>query len=231
MSTDPNYAMLVRVARRLGDLREEVVFVGGAIMGLLVTDPAVAPLRATDDVDVIVEVATRTEYEVVAQRLRKLGFEHDVRKGAPICRFVVDGIKADVMPTDETILGFSNRWYSDALDQADTVDLEEGLSILLITAPLFLSTKLEAWKGRGGGDHRLSHDLEDLIAVVDGRVTINREVQAAPAVLRDYLAEEVGQLLDDPGFHDALPGLLGLDSRVPIVIERLERLAGRSWAS
>ncbi len=38
---DPNVVMMELVAQRLGDgLREELVFVGGAVTGLLITDPA-----------------------------------------------------------------------------------------------------------------------------------------------------------------------------------------------
>jgi hypothetical protein len=45
--------MLEIVAGRLGDLRDQVVFLGGAVTPLLVTDPGAAPARFTVDVDVI----------------------------------------------------------------------------------------------------------------------------------------------------------------------------------
>ena len=38
---------LLVVVRRLGDLRERVVFVGGVVRGLLLTDPAAASERPT----------------------------------------------------------------------------------------------------------------------------------------------------------------------------------------
>lgn len=40
----------------------ELVFVGGQVAELLVTDPAAVRVRPTDDVDVVVPVTTRTEY-------------------------------------------------------------------------------------------------------------------------------------------------------------------------
>jgi len=53
---DPNIALLNIVADHLGDvLCEEVVFVGGAVAGLLITDPAMPSIRPTEDVDLIVE--------------------------------------------------------------------------------------------------------------------------------------------------------------------------------
>lgn len=38
-AVDPNLPYLRHIAEALGDLREQVVFVGGAVAGLLVTDP------------------------------------------------------------------------------------------------------------------------------------------------------------------------------------------------
>lgn len=48
-----------------------------------------------------------------------------------------------------------------------------------------IATKIEAFKGRGRGDFFASHDLEDLIFVMDGRSTIVEEVQTeAPPMVR-----------------------------------------------
>lgn len=47
---DPNLPNLLRIAEALGELREQVVFVGGAVAGLLVTDPLADTVRATRDV-------------------------------------------------------------------------------------------------------------------------------------------------------------------------------------
>ena len=70
-ASDPNRRQLARVAEALGDLRHDVVFVGGATVGLLITDPAAPRVRPTKDVDVIVEVATYSEYQArVAPRLK-----------------------------------------------------------------------------------------------------------------------------------------------------------------
>jgi hypothetical protein len=74
--------MLLHAARAFGDLRDEVVFVGGAIVDLLVTDPAAPRPRFTDDVDVVVEVTTQVEWYALSDRPRKLGFREDRREGA-----------------------------------------------------------------------------------------------------------------------------------------------------
>ena len=108
---ETNLAMIRHVAKRLGDLRERVVFLGGAATALLITDSAAPDVRVTTDIDVIVEIASLVEYYRFADDLRSRGFKEDIRDGAPLCRWHVDDVTVDVMPTDKTILGFSKRWY------------------------------------------------------------------------------------------------------------------------
>jgi hypothetical protein len=120
------------MAASLKSLLPEIVFVGGCITGLLITGPAASPVRATDDVDVIVEIASYAEYARFSKRLRNLGFSEDSSDGAPICRWLIDQMKLDVMPTDETILGFSNRWYNPAIEAAAVVEVE-GFELRVVT--------------------------------------------------------------------------------------------------
>ena len=136
-------------AAKLGPLLDEVVFVGGAVLPLLVTDTGAAPVRGTLDVDVVSAITTYGEYGTFSDRLRALGFAEDTRGGAPLCRWVHTGLTLDVIPLDPGVLGFSNRWYRAALDTAQPVVLASGPVIRLITAPLFLATKIEAFRGRG----------------------------------------------------------------------------------
>jgi predicted nucleotidyltransferase len=228
---DPNLEQLIDAARRLRPLLDELVFVGGAVTGLLVTDKAASAPRVTFDVDAIVEVASYAEYAKFGDRLRSLGFSEDARAGAPVCRWVMRGTTLDVMPLDEKVLGFSNRWYRAALETAVQRRLADDLQIWMVTAPLFLATKIEAFKSRGNGDFSASHDLEDLISVVDGRKEIVEEVRAATSELRAYIAAEIDVLLSARAFLDALPGYLHPDAisqrRIGRIRERLRTLAAR----
>jgi len=138
----------------------ELVFVGGAVTSLLVTDEGAGAPRPTLDVDAIAEITSYAEYAAFGDCLRLLGFSEDWREGAPLCRWVREGAILDVMPLDEKILGFSNRWYCAAMQTAVTERLSGELEIRVVTAPYFLATKLEAFKGRGRGDFFGSHDLE-----------------------------------------------------------------------
>jgi hypothetical protein len=223
-----NIELLKRIANRLGPLLGEVVFVGGCTTELFITDEAAAEVRPTFDVDVIAEITSYAGYAKFSERLRALGFREDISRGAPVCRWLIEEMKLDVMPIEERILGFTNRWYRAAMDAAQETELQTGLHILVVTAPYFLATKLEAFRGRGRGDYANSHDLEDLLTVIDGRETIVQEVAGTPA-LRSYIAEQFREFLETPAFLDALPGYLLPDvssqARVPILRGRIQQMA------
>lgn len=224
-----NLEQLIATAELLRPLLGELVFVGGAVTSLLVTDEGAGAPRPTLDVDAIVEITSYAEYAAFGERLRSLGFSEDTSEGAPLCRWVQKGTILDVMPLDEKILGFSNRWYHAAMKTAITHRFAEDLEIRVVSAPYFLATKLEAFKGRGRGDFFGSHDLEDMIFVIDGRPAIIKEVQGATAALREYLCPQMKALLETDSFIDALPGFLLPDAasqaRIRTVIQRLEALA------
>lgn len=67
-------------------------------------------IRPTEDVDLLAQVPVRAEYYALETELRSRGFQQDMRVGAPICRWTVDEVTVDVMPTLPDVLGFSNRW-------------------------------------------------------------------------------------------------------------------------
>lgn len=226
---DPNRLILSRVARALGELRESVVFVGGCSTGLLVTAIRAHTIRPTDDVDMVAQAATAREYHEVEALLLERGFVHDMAADAPICRWRFQDIAVDLMPSEECVLGFANRWYPLAIESAQRVSLEDDLVIRLIAAPVFLATKFEAFQGRGNGDFLRSHDLEDIITVVDGRVSLMDEVRLVPEILREYLAQNFKKLLESDAFLDALsghlPGDIASQARLSGLVNKLRAIA------
>lgn len=225
---DPNIELLIKVAEALGNLRERLVLVGGCATALLITDPAAAPVRATEDVDAIVAVVSKPEYHQLGGALRARGFSQSLEQSDPPFRWTFAGMKLDVMPIDEAVLGFSNRWYELAMQTAVTVTLREGLSIRLVTATCFVATKLVAFLDRGKGDYLESHDLEDVLSVVDGRPTLVDEFEHEAIELREYVAGVFARLLADEGFINALPGMVIEGSpanRSPVVLQRLRVIA------
>lgn len=227
--SNPNIELLELVVTRLGYLVEEMVFVGGCATGLLITDTAAPPIRPTQDVDVLTEVTTRGEYYRLSEKLREQGFSEDQTPDAPICRWVSENVLLDVMPTNPDVLGFGNEWYEQALQNPVAVSLPSGKSIYVVTSPYFLATKLAAFEGRGNNDYVLSHDVEDVVAVIDGRPEVVDEVLASDAKLQAHLRAKCTELLSDTDFTAALPGHLPSDaasqSRFPIVLKRIKAIA------
>ena len=225
---DPNVELLTRVAEALGDLRERLVFVGGCATALLITDAAAPPVRVTHDVDAVVAIASLPEYHRLGGALRARGFSQTLAEGEPPYRWAIAGMKLDVMPTNEKVLGFSNRWYEAAMRAAVTVPLREGLEIRLVTPAYFVATKLEAFEDRGRGDFMESHDLEDVLSLVDGRPEIVDEIASAEPLLRGYVAGVFASLVTDDGFLNALPGIIidgSPPERLPLVLQRLNAIA------
>jgi len=224
--------MLAVVGAKLSMLPRRVVFVGGATTELFITDPAAPEVRATIDVDVIVRVESRAEYLIdVRNELLAVGAREDPSDGAPTCRWILDGVLVDVMPPSEQVLGFTNRWYPDALEHAEARRLPDGTVILVTTGPLFLATKIEAFRGRGGGDYLASKDMEDIITVLDGRLELVEEVAAAEPGLRSFLREAFAEWLSRSDFEDTvaghLPGDIDSQGRVEVILERVASIAQR----
>ena len=98
--------MIEQIAERLGPLRPKVVFLGGSATGFHITDKAEPEVRATRDVDIIVEAASVVAYHRLEKTLIELGFSQKIQEEDPICRWYIDDVIVDLMPTDENILGF-----------------------------------------------------------------------------------------------------------------------------
>jgi predicted nucleotidyltransferase len=134
------------------------------------------------------------------------------------------------MPTHPEVFGFGNEWYQPALENAEIVELPSGNRIRMVTAPYFLATKLAAFEGRGRGDYLASHDMEDIVAVLDGRPEIVDEIERSHSALKQRLSRRFHTLLNERGFTDSLPGhLLGdaaSQARLPFVMERIKAIAG-----
>lgn len=222
---DPNLPYLRSIAEALGELREQVVFVGGAVAGLLVTDPLADPVRATRDVDAVVN-GSRARFHRIEEQVAERGFARDVCSDV-ICRWVhkASGILFDLMPVQPEVLGFSNRWYPYAVDTAIPVDLGDGVTVRLVSAVAFVATKLEAFASRGKHDFMSSHDLEDVLNIIDGREGLADEMTAAPAELRQAVAAAFAPLLQNPDFVNVLPGLIAEPERAGLVMDRLKALS------
>ncbi len=175
------------------------------------------------DVDLIAEVKALEGYHALESAIAARGFTRDLSPDAPICRWRIGQIEVDLMPCDERILGFSNRWYELAVTTANNVVLPNGLSVRLISAPSFLATKFEAFSTRGKCDILVSHDFEDIINVIESRHEIEEEIASSDPELADYLSGRFREVIQHPDFEMALPGLVAYDALYDSRLESVRR--------
>lgn len=225
-----NLRMLEFVARKLGPLNEEVVYLGGCSTALFMTDSLLLDVRPTKDVDCIVDIVSRSEYYKFSKKLEKQGFKQLLNESV-ICRWRYDDVILDVMPIDEEILTFGNRWYKEAITKPMVHQLADDLIVQSVAAPYLIATKIEAFHARGDRDFLASHDLEDIINVISGRVEITEEVNLASEELKNHLENFFAQMLNDEEFITALPAHINegpaTEQRLATVTSRIRKIAGK----
>ncbi len=220
--------MLQTVASGLGDLRDEMVFVGGAVAELYADDPASSDIRPTQDVDCTIELSSYREHTELEEELRTKGFANDTSRGAPICRWIYQDIKVDVMPTDENVLGFNNQWYPGGVGNKIPKTLPNGTEIFVFSPEYYLASKFEAHNDRGGEDLRQSHDFEDIIYILDNCTSILEDIRNADEDVKNYLKTECERLFTNDGLSEGIESALpyGSDSdRVEIIEDLILEIA------
>lgn len=223
-----NLKMLEFVARKLAELNDEVVYLGGCTTALFINDPLSLDVRPTLDVDCIIDVLSLGQYYNFEEKLKEKGFFRSMDDDVT-CRWHYDDIILDVMPTDEKILGWGNFWYKESIKHAVVHQIAENIRIKSVTAPYFLATKIEAFKSRGNNDFLGSHDFEDIITVISGCVDIGDQVQASSNDLKSHLKSVFNQFLKNDQCMQSLPGHVSdgpvTMQRVQTVIERIKQLS------
>ncbi len=223
MNQHTNKVRIRAVARALAGLSGKSVFVGGATISLY-PDKPIGDVRPTDDVDVIMEILNYAERAALEEKLRSHGFSHDVESGI-VCRYRIQGIVVDILPTNDASIGFSNLWYPQGFEKAMLYDIDEWNKIYILTAPYFIATKLEAHKSRGEGDGRTSQDFEDIIFILENRSSIWKEMSEADEALRKYLKEEFRQLWKNPDLFEWIDSNVERTSppATYIIMEQIEK--------
>lgn len=217
-----NIEVIRKVAVGLQELRQRMVFVGGATLSLYADDPAADAVRPTSDIDLSVSLAGYGEWSVLQERLQELKFYPDPESKV-ICRFTYAGITIDVMPDDPNILGFTNPWYQPGLEESIEVLLTDDVKINILPVAYFLATKFSAYHSRGG-DPRSSHDFEDIVYVTDNRLKLVEEIASAPDEVRAYLQDEYRQILGSRYSEEILGCHLSEADRLPLLEEKIEQV-------
>lgn len=224
-----NIMMLQTVANGLGDLRNEMVFVGGAVAELYADNPAASEIRPTLDVDCVIEIGSRLQFAKLEENLRAKGFTNDTSEGAPICRWIYKDIKVDVMPTDSAVLGFSNRWYEEGIENKISKTLPDETEVFVFPPEYYLATKFEAHNGRGGNDLRQSHDFEDIIYILNNCPEIFEDINNSNESVKGYLKEECISLLKNEGLTEGIESALPYGSgeeSTDLILELIQSIAG-----
>lgn len=185
-----NLALVAQVAQGLQELKDKMVFIGGAVISLYTDDPAAEEIRPTADIDMTINLANYAEWAQMQERLSELGFYPDPQ-GQSICSYKYQDIAIDIMPADDSSIGVTNIWYKPGFKYLQQIALEDGTNINILPSPYFLATKLEAFKDRGKNDFYGSHDFEDIIYLIDNRTTIVEEILTADEEIRQYIKEEL----------------------------------------
>lgn len=208
----------------LAPLLPSLTFFGGAAVGLLITDPAAPVIRNTIDVDVIVAVATISGFAQIEEQLRSIGFGPDPELR---CRYRKGSLILDILPAAQEVGSSWNQWLPVAVDTATNhvlVHTAESRTIRLVHPAVFIALKLEAFQDRGKDDLLMSHDMEDILSVVDGRAGLAQEIADGPAQVAEFIRKQFSALLEHKDFEYAMEGML---SRDEVGVTRLKKLAAR----
>jgi predicted nucleotidyltransferase len=221
-----NLALVAQVAIALEELREKMVFIGGAVISLYTDDPASEEIRTTSDIDMTINLANYNEWAQMQERLAELKFYPDP-EGHSICSYKYDKIAIDIMPAEDSSIGVSNIWYKPGFKYLQQIELPEGVNINILPSTYFLATKLEAFKDRGANDFYGSHDYEDIIYLLDNRITIVEDILAADEDVRTYIKQEINVIKNHPQASEILAvhiHPLVREERFVMLMEKIEKI-------
>jgi|GEM_PF-45782 len=230
MPSSPNAERIEKIARGLGDLLSQTVFVGGSVVELYVADRAAPPVRNTEDVDCVIPAWQSSEMRKWESDLRTKGFRNDTRQGAPICRWIYEDVPIDFMPPNESVLGFSNPWYASGLDNTVIQGLRSGAKIRILALPWFVATKMVAVRSRGWSDLRWSHDFEDIMYLWDCIPNFSEQIAKSPDDLKRWIGLELKDWKQRPELREATECAVGSDApkRTQRILREMELLASEA---
>lgn len=204
INTIINRQATAKVARALGDLNKEVVFVGGAMVSLYADTKAAEDVRPTKDLDLSFNITSVAELEKLREELVKKGFK-EAADEAVICRFKYDDLLVDVMSTKLVGWAPSNRWYEQGFKTSIERIVEEQ-TIRIMPLPFFLASKLDAFFNRGAKDLYASRDLEDIVYLLNYSSGIVEEAKRSETEVQAYLVASFNKILSDNSIMAAIQG-------------------------
>lgn len=221
-----NLKVVEKVALALGELNQEVVYVGGAVVSLHVTDSGAEQPRPTKDIDISVQVSSYAQMDKLREQL-----SHKRIFPAPtetvMYRYSFEDILIDFIPFEETPLGPTNKWLKPGFEKAYPIKVGET-EIRILPVSLYLATKWEAFKNRGS-DPRMSHDFEDIIYVIDNNLELVDDTIRAEEPVRKFLTEMASSILSNPSKDEIIECHLNpfiVKERKHLIMDKLKAIQG-----
>jgi hypothetical protein len=219
-----NIAVVAEVAAALQDIKQHMVFVGGAVVSLYTDDPAADEIRPTHDIDLTLNIINLNHWKEVQEKLATLGFHPDPF-GHAICSYKYKDIPVDIMATEDGPLGPANRWYKMGFENLWIAKAKDQ-KIKMLSAPCYLATKFEAFNSRGN-DYRTSHDIEDIIYVLENRVAIVEEIAKEDSRITTFIKAQLQSIVDKSLLQEVLLAHIHpimIEERMPIVEEKITQI-------
>ena len=129
------------------------------------------------------------------------------------------------MAMEDGPFGPSNPWYKIGFQNLWTVKAKDQ-EIKIFSASCYLATKFEAFNNRGK-DYRTSHDMEDIIYVLDNRIDIVEEIKQSDRRIQTFLKEQLQAIVNKDLLSEVLMAHihpLMLEERMPVVEEKITQI-------
>lgn len=218
-----NIKVIEKVANALGELNNNVIYVGGAIVSFFITDMGADQPRPTKDIDISVQISTYSEMDRLREQLATKGI-YPASNQNVMYRYEFEDVLIDFIPFEATPLGPTNSWLKPGFPLAYEVQAGDQ-TIKILPVSYFLATKFEAFKSRGKNDPFMSHDFEDIIYVLDNNIEVVEIIKSADENLINFMKEMADFILSHPSKYDIISGHINpftSAERTTMVIQKLE---------
>lgn len=220
-----NIKVVEKVAQTLGELNQDVIYVGGAVVSLYVTDEGAEQPRPTKDIDISVQISTYAQMDVLREKLASKKIYPAVAEKV-MYRYSYDDILIDFIPFEATPLGPTNRWLKPGFGKAYPINIG-SIQIRILPVSLFVATKWEAYKSRGT-DPRTSPDFEDIIYILDNNSEVVEDTRNAEKDVQVFLKKMSLEILNHSSRSEIIECHLNpytADDRKEIVLKKLDSLS------
>lgn len=219
-----NLKVIEKVATALGELNNEIIYVGGSVVSLYVTDKGADQPRPTKDIDISVQVASYAEMDELREKLAAKKF-YPASSERVMYRYSYEDILIDFIPYEKTPLGPTNSWLKPGFEKAYSIQLD-SVNIKILPVSLFLATKWETFKSRGN-DPRTSHDFEDIIYVIDNNQEVVKDILNADQKVQEFLKDMSKEVLNHASLNEIIEchiNPLTVRERREIIIDKLKKI-------